>query len=262
MAVRAPLIFMLFVLGGCSDTSTKTPDFADRPDLDPSVRVSGFTFLTEETQALQQDDFANPGQLWVDRGAALFGDGEAACSSCHEPDDFSHTATQYPQWNSEHERLINLEGQINQCRTTRQDQPALAYESDDLLALTTFVATQARGDDINVSLTPEMQSAYQSGRDYFFTRRGQLNLACSQCHDDQWGMQLRGDTISQGHSNGFPAYRLQWETLGSLHRRLEECDLGVRAEPRPLGSDEYLAVELYLAIRAQGLPIETPAVRR
>ena len=103
---------------------------------------------------------------------------------------------------------------------------------------------------------------YRRGEDYFFTRRGQYNLACNQCHNDNWGRQLRGDTISQGHGTAFPGYRFEWQSLGSLQRRLRDCDAGVRAEPLAYGSDDYLAVELYLAKRAEGLPIEVPGVRR
>ncbi|MGI9498509.1 MAG: sulfur oxidation c-type cytochrome SoxA, partial [Geminicoccaceae bacterium] len=49
---------------------------------------------------------------------------------------------------------------------------------------------------------------------------------------------------------------------GSLHRRFKGCNDQVRAEPFKRGSDEYVNLELYLAWRGQGLPIETPAVRQ
>ena len=89
-----------------------------------------------------------------------------------------------------------------------------------------------------------------------------MNLACDQCHDRNWGKQLRGDTISQGHPTAFPGYRMEWQRAGSLHRRFRDCDIGVRAEPLPLGSEGYKALELYLAWRAGDLPIEVPGVRR
>lgn len=93
-------------------------------------------------------------------------------------------------------------------------------------------------------------------------RQGQLNLACTQCHDESWGRKLRGDMISQGRPTGFPIYRLEWQSLGSLHGRLRACSLGVRAEVPNYGAPEYLALKLYLAWRARGMPIETPAIRR
>lgn len=158
--------------------------------------------------------------------------------------------------------MVNIEGRINLCRTRHQDLAPLAYESDDLLALTAYVGFLSRGVSQSVPRSAATEPYYERGERYFYTRRGQLNLACSQCHNENWGKKLRGDTISQGHGNGFPAYRFEWQALGSLHRRLHDCDTGVRAEPRPLGSEDYVAVEYYLARRSEGLAVETPAVRR
>ena len=233
----------------------------------PDPLQSGYEFLQADTQSLQDDDFANPGFLWVDRGRALFASAEGvsqACSACHDSSDqsFRSSAAHYPAMDAESGELLNLEGRINMCRTRHQASEPLPYESDELLALTTYVASLARGTPISVDVSGAAEVWFEKGRDYFYTRRGQYNLACTQCHDDNWGKQLRGDTISQGHGTAFPAYRLEWQTLGSLHRRLSDCDAGVRAEPYPLGSDEYLAVELYLAQRAEGLDVEAPGVRR
>ncbi len=248
----------LFLGTACSpETAQEEPEFP----IEDSLRVSGSTFLTPETVAQQNDDFENLGYLWVERGADLFEQGETSCTSCHE-DGLESVAAQYPALNTETQTLINLEGRINLCRTRHQGLTALPYESDELLSLTAFVAEQSRGLPMNVEVTPQTSSAFERGADYFMTRRGQLNLACTQCHDDNWGKQLRGDTISQGHSNGFPAYRFEWEDFGSLHRRLHDCDTGVRAEPMALGSPEYIDLEFYLAVRASGLELESPGIRR
>ena len=218
---------------------------------------SGYEFLTPDTQALQDDDFSNPGLLWVERGEALF---TQECETCHTQDSLSGVAAHFPKMKER--ELINLEGQINQCRVERMDTTPLPYESDALLSLTAFVAHQSNGAPITVDITGAAAEPYAAGKEYFYTRRGQFNLSCAQCHNNHWGQKLRGDTVSQGHGNGFPAYRFEWEAVGSLHRRFSDCDRGVRAEPRALGSDDYLNLELYLAARAQGLAVETPAVRR
>lgn len=242
---------------------------ADIPDteyaqINPQDVRSGYMFLTADTKALQDDAFANPGFLWVDRGETLFNSNlsdQPACQSCHM-NGLAGVAARYPRVDDKTGRLFNLEGRINQCRTDHQNAPPLVYESDDLLALTAYVARQSRGMPIEVGTGADVQDYLAVGKDYFTTRRGQFNLSCQQCHTENWGTQLRGDTISQGHGNGFPAYRLEWQSLGSLQRRLRDCDTGVRAEPLPYGSETYLAVELYLASRAQGLALESPAVRR
>ena len=264
MRVHAATLAALALLAACGQAAT--PDRLPATST-PDPIVSGSTFLTPDTQALQADDFANPGFLWIDRGRDLFRavqDTNPSCASCHGDDGegLMGVAATYPAWDAQSGRVLNLEAQINACRERHQIQPTLDYESDDLLALTAYVAHLSNGTPISVQLTPELQAAHDAGEAYFFTRRGQFNLACAQCHNDNWGKQLRGDTISQGHGNGFPAYRLEWQSLGSLHRRLQDCDTGVRAEPMPLGSDTYTALEVYLAVRASGLDIEAPGVRR
>ena len=261
-----PLLFSLLCL--CTQLSTaETRSFADRPDLDAGAIQSGAAFLTPETRALQEDDFANPGYLWVDRGRNLFatGRGTESCADCHNGPDallLEGAARRYPQFDAGLGRLINLEGRINQCRVRHQQQPPLAHESDDLLALSAYVASLSRGMPFDVDIDGKAKPFFEQGRAYFFQRRGQLNLACNQCHDDSWGRMLRGDRISQGHPNAWPGYRLEWQTFGSLHRRLRDCDVGVRAEPHPGGSAVYTNLELYLAWRARGLPLEAPGVRR
>ncbi len=225
---------------------------------------SGYDFLTPETQALQDDTFANPGYLWVDRGAALFEASDAgapSCASCHAS-GLAGVAASYPAIDIETGQLLNLEGRINTCRARHQQLTALDFESEELRALTVYIANQSNGFPLSVDTKGAAAVHYTNGRDYFFTRRGQFNLSCHQCHDQNVGKRLRGDTISQGHGNGFPAYRLEWQTLGSLQRRIRDCDTGVRAEPLPLGSQTYIDLELYLNGRATSLDIESPAIRR
>lgn len=244
----------------CALTACNAPP-QTHVDLPKKDQQSGYKFLTAETQALQDDDFANPGFLWVDKGETLFNAGEKACVTCHT-DNLKGASTTFPKVTAQG-GLINLEGQINLCRVNQQLEAPLPYESDDLLSLTAYIAHQSRGMPNKVKTDGPAANFIQQGRDYFFTRRGQMNLACSTCHDKNWGKKLRGDTISQGHSNAFPAYRLEWQSLGSLHRRLHDCDTGVRAEPQSFGSDTYTAVELYLAARASDqITVEVPGVRR
>ncbi len=158
-------------------------------------------------------------------------------------------------------KLQTLESQINQCRVNAQGNPALAYESKELLSLTAWVAYQSKGMPIAVKQSPENKVALQKGRHSFYQRIGQLNLSCAQCHEDRASLKLGGSVIPQGHPNAYPIYRLEWQTLGSLQRRLRNCMSGVRAQQYEYGSPEMAQLELFLAWRARGLPLESPGLR-
>ena len=171
------------------------------------------------------------------------------------------SAARYPAFDAVLARPLDLEQRINRCRTENQRAEPLAWESEDLLALTAFVARQSRGLPIAVVAGPELRPFLDLGKELFRQREGQLNLSCSQCHDDNWGKRLAGSVIPQGHPTGYPIYRLEWQSLGSLRRRLRNCLIGMRAEPYPNDAPEIVDLELYLAWRARDLPVETPAVR-
>jgi sulfur-oxidizing protein SoxA len=118
-----------------------------------------------------------------------------------------------------------------------------------------------RGTPIQVTIDERLKPFFDAGRELFQARRGQLNMACAQCHNDNWGKRLAGSTIPQAQPTGYPVYRLEWQEIGSLQRRLRNCMIGMRAEPYPDGAIKYVELELYMTWRAKGLKIETPAVR-
>ena len=223
--------------------------------------ISGFEFQSPEIQSLQSDTFGNPAVLWVDQGFTLFTEEPNSCKSCHES-NLSIAAANHPKYSNEQKKVLNLEQRINACRVGYQKKLPLEYESKELLSLTAYLVEIGRGQPVQISLDEDSVKTFKAGEHYYFERRGQLNIACNQCHDDNVGRKLRGDTLSQGQPVGYPAYRLVWQNLGSLHRRFRSCNIGVRAEPFEYGSPEYVALEFYLAWRAKGLIIEGPGVRR
>ena len=254
------LILMLAFAAGTSH--------AQRAALKPQPLKSGLEFTGAEVRDLQQDDFANPGMLWITRGEALWqepagGEGKS-CATCHGDikTSMQGAATRYPRIDEGGARLINLEGRIQQCRELRQQASPFKYESAELLALTAYVAQQSRGMPMNTVINWQNRHNFEAGRAMYSRRMGQLNLSCAQCHQENWGKKLGPETMSQGHGVAYPIYRLEWQTMGSLHRRFRSCLSGVRAELLPQGAPELLDLELYLAWRSSGLPIETPGVRR
>jgi L-cysteine S-thiosulfotransferase len=236
-------------------------------EIPQEQRRSGFTFMTPETQTMQNDDTANPGMLWVLDGETLWnkkeGSAGKACADCHgdAAASMKGVAARYPAFDKTLGRPVDLEQRINLCRTSHQQATPLAFESHDLLAITAFIAKQSRGSPIEAGSDPQLEPFIAKGRALYTQRQGQLNLACSNCHEDVWDKRLAGSAITQGHATGYPLYRLEWQTLGSLQRRLRACMTGIRAQAYDFGSPELVELELYLLSRARGLPVESPAVR-
>lgn len=230
-------------------------------------RRSGYDFMSLETRAMQDDDAANPGMLWVLDGEALWnskaGAAGRACSDCHGDARASMkgVAARYPAFDAARARPVNLEQRINLCRSERQQARPLAYESKDLLALTAYVGRQSRGLPIAIAIDERSRPFLEAGREAFHRRQGQLNLSCAQCHEDNWGKRLAGNAIPQAHPVGYPLYRLEWQGVGSLQRRLRNCFVGTRAQAYDYGAPELVDLELYLMWRAREMKMETPAVR-
>ena len=219
--------------------------------------------MSRETRTMQDDEATGPALFSLLDGEALWnrkeGPAGASCASCHGEASMRGVAARYPKVKSG--RLVNLEQQINACRTERQKAAAWAYESRELLALAVFVGRQSRGMPIDIKSDPATAPFLAAGRASFNRRQGQLNLSCAQCHDDNWGKRLAGSVIPQAHPTGYPIYRLEWQAVGSLERRLRGCLYGIRAESPPYGAPELVELELFLMWRANGMRLETPAVR-
>jgi sulfur-oxidizing protein SoxA len=236
-------------------------------EIPSSERRSGYEFMSRETRAMQDDDIANPGSLWVLEGEALWsrkaGGAGRACADCHGDARASMkgVAARHPAFDAAQGRPVSLEQRVNACRLDRQQAPALAWESRELLALTAYVARQSRGLPIDVARDPRAQPFLDAGRATWNRRQGQLNLACAHCHDDNWGRRLAGSVVPQAHPTGYPLYRLEWQGLGSLQRRLRNCLVGMRTESYEYGAPELVDLELFLMWRARGMTFEAPAVR-
>ena len=223
--------------------------------------------MGRETRAMQDDDTANPGMLWVLDGEALWKrkDGAAgkSCADCHGDAQTSMkgVAARYPAFNAARGRPIDLEQRINMCRTDQQQSTPLAVREQGAARAHGLCGAAIPRHADRHRRRRAHQPFLQAGRDMFNQRQGQLNLSCAQCHDDNWGQKLAGAPIPQGHATGYPLYRLEWQALGSLQRRLRNCLVGMRAQSYAFGAPEYVDLELFLMWRARGMPVETPAVR-
>ncbi|MEL6240275.1 MAG: sulfur oxidation c-type cytochrome SoxA [Pseudomonadota bacterium] len=244
------------------DFVTKTAAPAHTENL--SEIYSGWTFRSNETQALQLDDFDNPAFVFVDQAIDLWdaaeGSAGKACSSCHENvEDFAGLRTQLPRVDDG--ELVAMEDLVNECRTERMGAEPWKWSGGQMTAMTALIGLQSRGMPMSVSIDGDAAPFWDKGKELYYTRVGQLDMACSNCHEDNYGVMIRADHLSQGQINGFPTYRLKNAKLNSIHGRFKGCMKNIRATPFKEGGEEFKALELYLASRAQGLSVETPSVR-
>ncbi|MEO1315878.1 MAG: sulfur oxidation c-type cytochrome SoxA [Pseudomonadota bacterium] len=228
---------------------------------------SGWRFRKPETQALEMDDFENPAMVAVDYGLDLWetpaGSSNQSCAECHGDveEAMAGFRADMPRWNDEAGKPWSLEHWINWSITEHKGADAWKWESPEMLAMTALIGLQSRGEPMTVQTDGPMTPWIERGKELYYTRVGQLDMSCNQCHEDNYGQMIRADHLSQGNINGFPTYRFKWSGLGSLHRRFSGCMKNIRATPYKRGSDEFVALEAYLASRGSGLSIETPAVR-
>lgn len=277
MQIKPWIAVGLFAMSGAAiaqDNSTLTIDGVTLVTEAPAPEhlenldtiYSGWRFRTPETQALEVDDFDNPGMIFVDQGMDLFatvdGTEGKSCASCHTngPEEFAGLHNQMPKVVDG--KLVVMEDLINSHRQEAMGAEPWKWSGADMQAIVALIGLQSRGMPMDVAIDGDAAPFWEQGKEMYYTRYGQLELSCANCHEDSYGMNIRADHLSQGQINGFPTYRLKQAKLISRHNRFRGCIRDTRAETFAEGSEEFKALELYVASRANGLSVETPAVRQ
>jgi sulfur-oxidizing protein SoxA len=228
--------------------------------------MSGWLFRGTETRAMQTDDFDNPGMIFVEQAQDAWMTAEGtegkSCSSCHnDMDSMAGVKATYPKWNEAAGEVRTLQMQMNDCRTERMGAEAWGYDKGPAINMEAALSSVSRGMPVNVAVDGPAQSTWELGKELYYTRTGQLELSCANCHEDSYGMMIRADHLSQGQINGFPVYRLKNTKLNGAHSRFKGCVRDTRAETYKPGSAEFVALELYVASRGNGLSVEGPSIR-
>ena len=272
LAVAMPAMSMAepdddnLVINGELEMTTKAP----APDhLDGALDqvISGWHFRADETQALEMDDFDNPGMIFVDQAMDAWNTAEGSegksCASCHDDpaDSMKGVRAVYPKWNEEAGEVRTLAMQINDCRENQMGADPYKYTGADMAAMEALISVQSRGMPVNVAIDGPVKEVWEEGKELYYTRTGQLELSCASCHELNYGNMIRADHLSQGQINGFPTYRLKNAKLNTVHARFKGCVRDTRAETYKPGSDAFVALELYVASRGNGLSVEGPSVR-
>ncbi|MBB3993838.1 sulfur-oxidizing protein SoxA [Sulfitobacter undariae] len=228
--------------------------------------MSGWLFRGDETRAMQMDDFDNPGMIFVEQAEDKWNTAEGtagkSCADCHgASEEMAGVRPTYPKWNADAGEVRTLEMQVNDCRTTQMGADEWKYTGGDMVNMTALLASVSRGLPMNVAIDGPAQATWEQGKEMYYTRYGQLELSCANCHENNFGNMIRADHLSQGQTNGFPVYRLKNTKLNAAHSRFKGCIRDTRAETFAAGSPEFVALELYVASRGNGLGVEGPAIR-
>ena len=253
------------VINGDIAITTKAPAPAHLSDSLDEV-MSGWHFRSDETQAMEMDDFDNPGMIFVEEGAEIWnavdGSEGKSCASCHgAPEEMAGVKAVYPKWNDAAGEVRTIQMQVNDCRENRMGAKPWKTDKGGSIPMEALLASVSRGLPVNVAIDGPAQATWEKGKEIYYTRYGQLELSCANCHEDNYGNMIRADHLSQGQINGFPTYRLKNAKLNGTHSRFKGCVRDTRAETFSPGSAEFVALELYVASRGNGLSIEGPSVR-
>ena len=214
-------------------------------------------------QWVEYEEFP-PYEIYVDEGKELFEKPFAngkTYASCFENSGIG-IRQNYPRFKNG--KVETLESSINKCRTDNGEK-ALKYGKGEMAVLSSYMAWTSRGKKTNVTIPNEQaKKAFESGKKFYYTKRGQLNFSCADCHMKGSGSKVRVETLSPalGHTTGFPVYRIKWQGLGTLQRRFSGCNKNIRAKPFPLQGDEYRNLEYYLSYVNNGLEINGPSARK
>jgi len=173
---------------------------------------------------------------------------------------------QYPHWNKERGMVMTMELAINECLEANGEKP-LKYKKGAMAAVSAYMSYNSRGQVINVEIPsddPRALAAYEDGKEHFYTKRGQLNFACADCHMHTSGMNYRSETVSPafGHPTNWPVYRAKWQEMGTLHRRFAGCHNNIRANPFKAQGEEYRNLEYFISYMSNGLEFNGPAARK
>jgi sulfur-oxidizing protein SoxA len=217
-------------------------------------------------QWLEIEEFA-PYELNISKGEELFNKPFAngkTYASCFENGGIG-IRQNYPYFDTDRGEVITLELAINECRKANGEKP-LGWKKGAIADISAYMAYTSRGNifDIEIPNDPRALAAYERGKKHFYQKRGQLNMACADCHKFYSGNLIRADLLSPalGQLTHFPVYRSKWGGLGTTHRRYAGCNGQVRAKAFPAQSEEYRDLEYFHTYMSNGLAVNGPGARK
>ena len=237
------------------------------PGVAPEAYVDGVYALDEDSRAqwLEIEEFP-PYELDLEEGEEAFNETFAngkTYADCFENGGIG-IRQNYPMWDADRQTVVTLEMAINECRTNNGEEP-LKWKTGKLAQISAYMAYTSRGNVFDIQLPDDgAKAAYLDGKKFFYTKRGQLNLSCADCHMTGSGIYLRSEFLGPalGHTTHFPLVRSKWGNLGTLHRRYEGCHRDSRSEPLKAQSETFRNLELFETYMQNGLVVNGPGSRK
>ena len=226
------------------------------------------TYALNEDARMQWEEIEEfpPYEISIEKGVELwekkFKNGKSFASCFGE--DISGVRAKYPYHDEEKDTIVTLEGDINKCLTDNGEKP-YGWKKGNIAYVSAHIAFEGRGGKINVEANTEKALAwYNKGKNFFYAKRGQLNMSCADCHVYNANKKVRVEPLSPtiGHTSHFPVVRSKWGAIGTLHRRYGGCNSNIRAKGFKAQSDEYKALEFFEAIMSNGLVLNGPGSRK
>lgn len=265
------------VVASPEDDLAKFRDYFNKrfPGVTDADFING-AYALDENKRLQWEAMEEfpPYEEYVEKGEAIwnkpFANGKSF-ADCFGS-DVTKVRAKYPHWDSKTQKVVTLEGDINKCRKANGEKP-FKWKKGAMAHVSAYLGYEARGQKINVEIPkdePKALEAYEQGKQFWYAKRGQLNMACADCHIYYAGSRARGNLLSPalGQVTHFPVFRGKWsrksksgDGLGTLHRRYGGCNKQVRAAPFKAQGDEYRNLEFFHAYMSNGLEINAPGYR-
>ena len=238
------------------------------PDADPADFINGaYVFDKQGRENWEAIEEFPPYEMFIDDGQAMwetpFANGKTY-KDCFPKGPA--IAGNYPYWDKKKSMVMTLPLALNNCRKANGEKK-LKYKKGSINNILSYIAFQSRDQITNVVIPsddPKAMEAYEKGKKFYFTRRGQLNFSCATCHIQNSGLNIRSEMLgtTRGHTTHWPTYRSKWGTVGTLHRRFTGCNKQVRAKPFKAQGEEYRNLEYFLTYMSNGLPLNGPGARK
>ncbi len=175
-------------------------------------------------------------------------------------------AGEYPKFDDKKGKVVTLSVAIDDCLKANGQKPWKLTKGKmaDLEAYFAHMSKEA-GKKVHITIPSKAAAAaYERGKKNYYSQRGYLKLSCATCHVQGSGNRVRREFLSPllGHTTHFPVYRLKWQGLGTLERRIKGCEKNQGENPHKPGGQWMSDMLYFMAYMSNGLPVDGPDIRK